>query len=108
MTDCLRDFQTDMADDREIHTEAGLTLAASEGIEFFETSALTGENVTDLFIRVAELLHKNGPRKTVPNVANVNFDNSWEVITLEDYRSKRSNASLNREARGKQGKRGCC
>jgi len=41
--------KTDLKDDREVETEEGARFAEENGIPFFETSAVSGENVHEVF-----------------------------------------------------------
>ncbi|KAL4239000.1 hypothetical protein ACF0H5_003704 [Mactra antiquata] len=50
--------KTDLVDDRKVTTDEGKTLATKIGIPFIETSAKTGDNITEMF----ETLVKKTPR----------------------------------------------
>lgn len=50
--------KTDLADDRRISQDVGSELASKLGLEFFETSAKTGERVDDIFELMAKKLYK--------------------------------------------------
>ncbi len=47
----------DLADRREIDENTAKKLAKELGLEYFETSALTGENVDQAFLKMAEVLY---------------------------------------------------
>ena len=48
--------KTDLEDERKISMEQGKEMADKYGIQLFEASAKTGENVTEVFQRMAELV----------------------------------------------------
>jgi Ras-related protein Rab-8A len=49
---------------RVISTEKGEELANSFGLDFFETSAKTGNNISDLFMHVAKEIIKKRPAES--------------------------------------------
>eukprot|EP01061_Rhynchopus_euleeides_P010384 TRINITY_DN19831_c0_g1_i1.p1 TRINITY_DN19831_c0_g1~~TRINITY_DN19831_c0_g1_i1.p1 ORF type:complete len:205 (+),score=87.53 TRINITY_DN19831_c0_g1_i1:148-762(+) len=65
--------KADLVENRVVPTEEGAQVAAQAGMEFFETSALTGDNVVEAF-RAATLLcqkefdARGGPRPTPQSV----------------------------------------
>ena len=50
--------KSDLEDKREVTKEEGKELADKYGLEFYETSAKTGENVEELFYNSAEEIAK--------------------------------------------------
>ena len=48
----------DLAESRQVTTEEGQELADKYGLEFFETSAKTGENVEEIFYNSCERISK--------------------------------------------------
>ena len=48
--------KADLEQDREVSRQEGEQLAASLGVNFFETSAKTGQNIEDLFTYIAEIV----------------------------------------------------
>ena len=54
-------------EDKVIDTEAGKQLADEYGLTFFETSAKTGLNISELFQHVAQTIVENKPKSKVEN-----------------------------------------
>ena len=50
-----------------IETERGEQLAAEYGLNFFETSAKTGDNINELFYAIAQKIMKDKPQLTATN-----------------------------------------
>ena len=52
--------KSDLADERQIEKDAAKQLASELGLDYMETSALTGDNVEEAFYNIAKsLLLKN-------------------------------------------------
>lgn len=51
--------KTDLKEKREISTEEGKTFAEENGMEFFESSALTGDNIDNIFIKACHIINDN-------------------------------------------------
>ncbi len=50
--------KSDLADRRQVNTEEGQELADKYGMQFYETSAKTGENVEEIFVNSADEIAK--------------------------------------------------
>ena len=51
--------KNDLAEQRKVSEEEGKKLAEDYNMDFFETSALTGENIEKVFQRICILINKN-------------------------------------------------
>ena len=51
--------KTDLKDKREISTEEGREFAEKNGMEFFESSALTGDNIDHIFVSACQIINEN-------------------------------------------------
>jgi small GTP-binding protein len=62
--------KSDLEECRKVSREDGAALAARCGMEFFETSAKTGESVEDAFLKISdqvvEMLYANAPAQARP------------------------------------------
>ena len=50
--------KSDLADKRQVNTEEGQELAEKYGMQFYETSAKSGENVEEIFFKSADEIAK--------------------------------------------------
>jgi len=57
--------KTDLIDERVVSTEEGADYALQKGITFYETSAKTGDNVTDVMDKLAKVILLDKERVTV-------------------------------------------
>jgi GTPase SAR1 family protein len=54
--------KVDMVSQRRVTTAEGQELATKFSLPFFETSAKTGANLDEVFVGLAETIHKQGPK----------------------------------------------
>ncbi|KAI3388188.1 hypothetical protein SNEBB_006234 [Seison nebaliae] len=76
----------DLVQERQITTEQGEARAKKNKIQYFETSAKTGENISKLFMNIG---------KSMPGVEDINADQiprSVENITVEEPTKEAQNA----------------
>ncbi|KAF5096606.1 hypothetical protein D0Z00_002731 [Geotrichum galactomycetum] len=60
----------DLAENREVQTEEAAAYAKEAGLLFFETSAKSGENVTELFTAIAQKLPLESAANSRPGRSN--------------------------------------
>ncbi len=51
--------KTDLKEKRVVTTEEGKTFAEENGMQFFESSALTGDNIDKIFISACQTINEN-------------------------------------------------
>ncbi|XP_049451859.1 ras-related protein Rab-15-like [Epinephelus fuscoguttatus] len=78
---------------RQVTREQGSKLAESYGMEFFETSASTGSNVTEAFTRVTELVLQ-AHKRDVDNLLG-SLDDYLAQAGLEEEKSSESTTNNN-------------
>ena len=62
----------DLVSDRQVDYDEGVEAAAKSGAEFYyEVSALTGDGIMDLFVKVAELVQEKAPEQETQNVIEI-------------------------------------
>ena len=66
--------KNDLKDSREVNKEEALKFAKLKGLPYFETSALTGENVEEIFKEISNKLIKRAKERKSDR-EEVNFDN---------------------------------
>jgi len=94
---CLVGNKTDLENQRVIKKEDGLKFAEDNGILFFETSAMNGVGIDDLFNKAtSEIVQKIESGKIQTNTANTG-------IKIVNYPNKYLEKTL-----GKKGKKKCC
>ena len=94
--------KSDLDNDRVVTTEEGKALAEEYGVQFFETSALTGNNVESMFTALATTIK----RKRIDALEGVGMDNG---SVADQSQSKTVNIGQQGGA-GASGSRlgGCC
>lgn len=87
----------DMEDKREVSLDRVEKFKREKNIHFaFETSAMTGENIEDLFIMASKILYHNFKDKIAQLVSSIVY---FSVLTLECNIERRSNKeALKQEA----------
>ena len=88
----------DLEERREIKYEEGKKFAEDYGfIDFFETSALTGENIKNMFIKAAIVLYEQ----------HLNFKDAASSTSFSTFRPENSNPLRRNKSKKKKGKN-CC
>ena len=94
---CLVGNKTDLESKRVIKKEDGLKFAEDKGLLFFETSAMNGNGIEELFNKAtSEIVQKIESGKLQTNTANTG-------IKIVNYPNKDLEKTL-----GKKGKKKCC
>ncbi|OHT15498.1 small GTP-binding protein [Tritrichomonas foetus] len=83
--------KSDLSDQRQVSTEEGRAFAESHGFPFFETSALTGENVQALFEECALIAFTNF-QKFGPRVRERRVSSTDSTIWIEEQRQEKANS----------------
>ena len=104
--------KVDLVDQRKVAYEEGEEFANKKGILFEETSALTGENVEEIFIKSAESII----RKIDENNYDLNSENCGIVLGEKEQMKEfnyKNNQNKNIELEVKKNlddksKKGCC
>jgi len=77
--------KSDLDSDRVVSTEEGKTLAEEYGVQFFETSALTGSNVETMFTALATTIK----RKRIDDLEGADIDGVGNASVSEQSQKKK-------------------
>jgi len=122
--------KVDCEGERKVEYGMGETLASSNDTEFFETSAFTGQNIKELYTRIAQLIHQRsssqmkrrsgegGDSQPIRVRREPAVDQSWDVVNLAEAAqtssgvsssSRKSKAGIKTQSqRTNTNKSGCC
>lgn len=86
--------KADLVDLRTVPTEDALEFAENQGLFFFETSALSGDNVETAFFKLLEEIHNVVSNKALhttnvvkPNLTAFKIDTDFEVSEIKHLSS---------------------
>lgn len=97
--------KSDLDNDRVVTSDEGKALAEEYGVQFFETSALTGSNVDDMFMELATTIK----RKRIDDLAGAAANGSSGMSIADQSQSRTVN--LGTQGSGKPGSKAsayCC
>ena len=94
--------KSDLNEQREVSKEEGQELANQYGIDFFETSAKTGQNVEELFYNTAEYI--------ATNIEKGYYDLTNETCGIKEGFNKEKGKikQIHSEIDNNQGQKNCC
>lgn len=96
----------DLDNDRVVQYEEGKALANEYGVQFFETSALTGHNVDSMFTALATTIKHKRIDEFSASIAGAPSSSDAHSTHTRDHVDLKSVASG--ESRAKQGAANCC